>query len=367
MHPILPFYAAFSLLALMGLTLRNIESRTYVWLAGWGAMTVVLVAVIFREVRGDTRRHLLVFEQRAEQSFEDMWASISGNWSFELMTWWLAQWGTNPIWLTLPITLVCIVMLRHSLRQLLGSVDTSIALLLYSAYPFFVFYVASGMKQALAMAVLMQAYVCFYRRRTLPGLVWLGLAPLFHTGAYLVYPFVVFHLLTWQRWFGYRRALIFAILSLMMCSALSLLGLNRLLVAPVEAVVDFDRRFEVYFLEADELGYRAGFRPDFTLFSFGPLLVGWWLRHQGRGLSLEISGWWLSLYALLACIYQLFAFAPFADRFATFGWFLIPAILVIMLADTGARRPRQVAVLTFALLNVLLLQFYTGRAIHVAI
>lgn len=367
MHPILPFYAALSLFALAGLRLEQREARANLWIAGWGAMSVVLFATTFREISGDTWRYNLAFQSVATQSFAEIWTETNNNWLFEFLMWNLAQFGTHPLWFILPITLFCIAMMRHSLRQILGPTDTAIAMLLYSAYPFFIFYVSNGIKQAIAMALLMQVYVLLFRKRYFAALVWLGLAPMFHTGAFLVYPLLLMHLLLWRPVIGCRRALTVSVILLLLSAVLSVTGLNQSLMAPVQFYADIfsENNYAIYFRDAAEFDYQAGFRLDFTVFSFLPLAAAWWLRLKGRGLSAEVSGWWLNLYTLLACLYQLFAFAPFADRFASFAWYLTPAIIVIMLADASALRPRKIIIMTFALLNIAILQFYTGNNISV--
>lgn len=365
MHALLPYYSILSLLALLGLSMRTREERTVVWMAGWGALLVVLVGVVLRDIQGDTWRYYMTFLQLREMPLSDVWAQSDNNWFFDVLNWVLGQFGSNILWLILPITLFCILMMRHSLHTMLGPLGTAMAMLLYSVYPFFIFYVASGMKQAIAMALLMQGYVCLWQgRRTV--LIWLALAPMFHTGAALVFPFLLLHLMTWRPGFGYGRALKLGTGLLVACTLLSATGLNQSLLAPFQAYATFSSNYEVYFSDASEVGYRAGFRPDFTLFSFLPLLAAFWLRRQGNGLSTERSLWWLNLYTLLACIYQIFAFAPFADRFASFGWFLIPTILMLMLQDTGSRRPAQIILAVFTLLNIAILQFYTGNNLHVS-
>jgi hypothetical protein len=145
---------------------------------------------------------------------------------------------------------------------------------------------------------------------------------------------------------------------------MSVTNLNEAVMSTFQAYLVVSDNYEIYFMDAAEVNYRAGFRPDFTVFSLLPLFAALWLRNKGRGLSPEVSGWWLNLYILLASLYQMFAFAPFADRFASFSWYLIPMILVIMLAESGRRRDLQLIVLIFALFNILILQFYTGNALR---
>lgn len=366
MHPILPFYAALSLFALFGLRLEHQYARKNIRIAAWGSMGVVLLAAIFRELSGDTWRYYFNFEQMASLSFAEMWSATNNNWLFMLLNWGLAQIGTNPLWLFLPVTLFCIFMMRFSLGKLLNSTDTAIAILLYSAYPFFIFYVSSGIKQAIAMALLFQGYVALSRGYRKEALVWLILAPLFHSGALLVYPFVAIHYFLWRPFLGYRRVIWVSILLLIGSVALSVTGLNQVLMAPVQSFAEFESSYDIYFTEASLLNYRAGFRLDFMFFSLLPYFAAWWLSRKGRGLNLETSGWWLNLYTLLNCIYHLFAFAPFSDRFAAFSWYLIPAILLFMLRDTGSLDSRRTIIAMFAFLNILILQFYTGPSIRVA-
>jgi len=365
MHPVLPLYSVFLALALLGLRMSRPEDRTMVWLSAWGAMSVVLVAATFREIKGDTWRYYIVFAQMSDLSFAQMWELTDNNWLFAVTNWLLAQLGTHPLWLFLPVTLFCIVLTRYSLRQLLGPTSTAVAIILYSAYPFFVFYIANGIKQGIAMVLLFQGYVTLYRLGLKRSVVWFLLAPMFHTGATLVFPCIILHWLFWRSQFGYRRALSLSFGIMIICVILSAIGYNKDAMSFLESYAQFSRSYEVYFMEASEFGYKAGFRLDFTIFSLLPFALAAWLRTQGRGLSYQLSGWWINLYTLLACLYHLFSFAPFADRFAGFGWYLIPAILVIMLVDCGSQQARRKVVAAFAVLNVLIFQFYTGYSIRV--
>lgn len=362
MHPLLPIYASFSLIALLGVGMRDALQRSTVWVGAWGAMSVVLVAAAFRPLTGDTWRYNLTFQQIRTQPLSDALSDTDGNHLFVALNWLLGQIGSSPWWLIAPTTLFCGFMLWYSLRQMLPPLHAAIAILLYSVYPYFVFYVASGMKQALAMALLLQGYINLRNGRW-RALLWIFVALLFHSGAALVVPFLVLHWLTWRPGFGYRRARALALSFLFASIFMSATNLNQAILAPLQDYFVVSRNYEIYFLGADDYGYRAGFRLDFTVFSILPLLAALWLRRKGRGLTNEVSGWWLNLYILLASLYQLFAFAPFADRFAGFSWYLTPLILMIMLAESGRRRDLQLIVLMFAIFNIPILQFYTGTAL----
>ncbi len=363
MHPLLPFYAGFSLIALVSLQMRDSAERSVIWLAAWGAMGTVLIAAAFRPISGDTWRYNRALERIRGQPLLEALSDADGNYLFSTVSWLLGQLGSSPWWLFAPITFFCGFMLWYSLRQVLSPLHVVIAILLYSVYPYFIFYIASGIKQALAMAFLLQGYIALYKRRR-SAAIWIGIAPLFHSGAALVLPFLAVHWVIWRPRFGHRRALQSSLTLLFLTIAASITNLNQALLGPLQELFTLSDRYDLYFEDAGDYGYRAGFRPDFTVFSLLPLMAAWWLRNKGRGLTADVSGWWLNLYILLACIYQLFAFAPFADRFATFGWYLIPFILLVMLAESGRRRDLQLLVLILSLFNILILQFYTGKTLH---
>jgi hypothetical protein len=343
--------------------MRDTAQRASVWLAAWGAMGVVLIAAAFRPIEGDTWRYNRTFQNIRTQPLFEALSNADDNRLFVALNWSLGQFGSSPLWLIMPTTIFCGFMLWYSLRQLLLPIHVAVAILLYSVYPYFVFYVASGIKQALAMAMLLQAYITL-RNGKWGTLIWIGLAVLFHSGGALVLPFLALHWLTWRPRFGYRRAMTVSLSLLLVTILMSVTNLNEAVMSTFQAYLVVSDNYEIYFMDAAEVNYRAGFRPDFTVFSLLPLFAALWLRNKGRGLSPEVSGWWLNLYILLASLYQMFAFAPFADRFASFSWYLIPMILVIMLAESGRRRDLQLIVLIFALFNILILQFYTGSALR---
>lgn len=366
MHPLLPYYAAFSLLALFGLELRTASQRFAVWLAASGALGVVIVAAIFRPLGGDTGRYISAFEAIRIDTLPNLLAQADGNHLFILLNWLLGQLGSDPLWLIAPITLFLSFMLWRAIRQLLQGRYTWICILLYSVYPYFVFYLARGIKQGLAMAMLLQGFILLQDKKW-QALIWMGLACLFHSAAALTFPFIGLHWLLWRSGFGYRKAFAVGLGLLTGTILLSITGLNEKLLLPLEQYFLVSDNYQIYFTDALEVDYRAGFRLDFTLFSLLPLLAGLWLKEKGLGLSPAISGWWLNLYLLLASIYQLFSFAPFADRFAAFSWYLMPLVLMIMLAEVGTLRELQLIVIVFSIANILILQFYTGDALGVFI
>ena len=103
---------------------------------------------------------------------------------------------------------------------------------------------------------------------------------------------------------------------------------------------------------------------DFFLFSVFPVLLVGLFRFLGSTKLSERSAWWLGLYVLLNTIYHWFSFAPFADRFASFSWFLLPIVVYLVVLDFRGGVLRASALTMMVLVNVALLQGYTGRWIE---
>lgn len=197
MHPLLVPYSFLSLVLVVGATDRSVRGRSFAWLFAWLAMGLVLAAVIFREVRGDTSRYYATFLRLRELPLREVWAADEANWLFTYLNWGLGQLGTSVYLLIAPIAVVGVFILTWSTRRLFDSYHAALVIFIYSMYPFFIFYIASGLKQALAMAFLLAAYVSFFQKRR-TAWVWLALAPLFHAGAVLAVGMTLLHKLTFS-------------------------------------------------------------------------------------------------------------------------------------------------------------------------
>lgn len=233
MHPLLPFYGVMSLLALASMNQRTQVERLVLWLGAWGAMTVIALAVAFRPVVGDTWRYMYSFLRWRELSLHDLFSQAQGNPAFSLLNWVFGQMTADIRPLLVVITLFCVAMLWRSLRQTLSSTYAVVALLLYSTYPFWVFYVSSGIKQGIAMTLLMQGYADLQMRRPL-GWAFLVAAPAFHSSAIIVIAPLLVHLLMWRKEFGYSRALFVSLCFLAACIFLSITNLNQSLLAGLQ-------------------------------------------------------------------------------------------------------------------------------------
>lgn len=368
MYPLFPFYVIACLFVLIGINMRDVFSRAVVRTGCWASMSVILFGVIFREISGDTFRYAVHFLHVQRMPLTAALAEARVNWLFIVFEWLVGQISSNPFVFNAFVALICVYLLYDALRKMLDRTNTAIAIFLYSAYPFWLAYVSNTIKQGLAMACLMQAYVAFYRREQIAWF-WLFIAPFFHAGALLVYPFIFFHLVLWQKRVDYKRIIMLSLLILAVSIVLSITNLSKPLLAPVQDMLNAQDQYQysAYFLDTGEINYRVGFRLDFTLFSLTPLVVAYWFYRAKYGLRLEVSGWWINLYILLISLYQLFSFAPFADRFAGFGWYLIPLILMVMISEMNSRKMVQYVLIVFVLFNVFVLRFYSGSGLRLGI
>lgn len=455
MHPLVTPYALIAMMLLFGIAGRSGLNRALVRVAAWLALLVVLWGIVFRTVGGDTRRYYAAFVEIRDLSFQEMLANGPENILFDSFLWLVGQIGTDIRLLTCSVVIFVILMLVYALRRILMPYETALMLFIYSAYPYLILYVASGLKTAIALVFLLVGFTFLYKGRRL-GWLLLFIAPFWHWGAWLVVPFVALHLTVFNERVGYRRGLMIVLAALGVATALSITGVNAALMSPLQNILDLSARYDIYFMDAEHLNYHAGFRLDFTLFSLAPIFTLLYLKAAGcslamprttpvspsprptvdqplwdssaprsgrsntplnpsmleparpalwrddaaaddghyavppsqplpegvsaqglgrtalRGPDVAADGranlpgsfWWLSLYLSLNIIYQLFAFAPFADRFAAFSWFIMP--IVIFLQFQEARSPQLVSqlIFSFVLGNILLLQFYTGNWIR---
>lgn len=114
-----------------------------------------------------------------------------------------------------------------------------------------------------------------------------------------------------------------------------------------------------YFL-IEESHYQMGFRYDFLIYSFIPILWGWFLRNKHKYEDER----WLQLYKtyiLVNAFWVLVITMNFTDRVAYLSWFLIPYITLLPLLDIKKYQIRdrkkyiQLIMLLFGTFNIYML------------
>ena len=326
-------------------------------------MVLLSAAILFRPVAGDGWRYHQYYLWVRQVDFVSMLQDERTDFLYKLLNWGIGQAGDSALWLFGASLVLFMATFIWALRRLLPPAQAAAVFMCYAAYPFFIAYGANGLRQGLALVCMLMALVQFNRGRTRSGWLWLLPIPFWHGGS-LIGALVVAVFVLMNRWVPRERwrwnlvlaAFFFSIL-------LSLTGLNAAILGQLPDVFDIEARHQVYFMDPSQVGvaYRTGFRPDFALFSLLPLISAVLLRRMGPMFSFKASGWWLAIYLSLNCLYHLFSFAPFADRFSSFSWFLLPLVLFLQVRDTGNRWLRSLFIVGIASVNLLMLQFYTGN------
>jgi hypothetical protein len=365
MHFLLIPYALLSaIFVLHFLTCRQKGSRAGLAVISYATGTLLFVAMLLRPVGGDSWGYYQRFIKLRNLGLRDAFQDRASDPLFTLLSWLAGQFGTSELLLFGATLVVFFGIFVLALRRLLAPAAAAVVFVCYAAFPYFVAYAANALRQGLAMACLLMALVQYSRGRR-DGWLWLLVAPLWHSGAWLAVIVIAAHqsliLVTRRerlRWVVVLGTLGVAIL-------LSATGVNKEVLGrlPVEIPVEIPVEKLIYFTDPSQYGYRAGFRADFLLFSLVPLASAWALRRRAPTFSYRGPGWWLSIYLSLNILYHLFAFVPFADRFASFSWFLMPLVIFLQVRETRSR-PLQIAfVSVVALVNLVMLQFYTGKFI----
>jgi len=363
MHHLLIPYAFLSAAFVVQFHLRrDVTARTGIVFTAGITLALLFVSIVLRPVAGDSWRYYQYFLYLRSMGLLDAMAYREPDVLFTSFIWLVGHLGSAP-WLLFTATLTVYVgVFLAALYRLIGLSGAAVLLICYSAFPYFVAYGASGLRHGLALVFLLMAFVCFQQNRR-TAWVWLLLAPLWHSGAWLAVAVTFMHWLLCR--FSYKEWLRWSLvmLALLLSIILSASGLNEPLLSQLPDYVDLQKSHDIYFTDAARYGYRSGFRWDFLLFSLLPLGTGLLFRKTAATFRYSGSGWWLSLYLSLNCIYHLFSFAPFTDRFAVFSWFLMPLVVFLQIRETNRKNLMTLFVAAICLVNVVMLQFYTGNFI----
>lgn len=364
MHFLLIPYALLSLIFVVHFnTRREAGARAGLVLMAFATLALIFMAISMRPASGDSGRYYQYFLTLEKMGLQDALAYGEVDPLYVLLNWSASLLGQSQ-WVLFASTLMVYVgVFLVAIRRLVGLIGTTILIMCYAAFPFFVAYAANGLRQGLSLVFLLMAYVGFKQERR-TAWIWLLLAPFWHSGAWLAVMVAVFHQLMVRFVKNEQTRWKLVFLVLFSAITLSVTGLNESVISQFSGSVTLQKSQEIYFSDPNDVSYRAGFRLDFLLFSLLPLGVAWVLRRRVPTFSYNGSGWWLSIYLSLNVVYHLFAFAPFADRFAAFSWFLMPLIIFLQIRETRNYKWMTIFVAMVILVNIIMLQFYTGSFIQ---
>jgi hypothetical protein len=362
MHYLLiPYLLLGSLFVLQFHARKDVSMRTGLVVTALVTVLMLCIAIAARPVTGDSWRYYQYFSTVRNLPLGEALQYRDPDALYALLNWLLGQLGQAPWILYSGVLTIYVGVSVYSLRRRFTTVDIAILSVCMTAYPFFIAYAANGLRQGIGLAFLFAGYVGVRGGRK-SAWIWVFLAPFWHSAIWLAVGVLVIHQLmcALTRNHGLRWGLVLGawLVSLMLVIS----GLNTVLGKIAPSLVEIDRKYEIYFMDPSQFGYAAGFRPDFTLFSLLPLATAIAFRRSGKTLDYRtIAGWMLSLYLSLNIIYNLFSFAPFADRFAAFSWWLMPFVVFLQVRAVGSKRLMSIFATGIVVVNALMLQLYTGN------
>lgn len=322
---------------------------TFIWL--WSV-------ICFREPAGDPFRYMLDFRTIQQLGLADLPRYERSPIGFTLLNWLCGRLTSQSWFFFSCIYLLCLVPLYHALRLFLGKINGTVALMLYSMYPFYINYLASGFKQGIATGLVLVGIARVLRGEK-AGFLWLLAATWFHGSAWMCVAAVGGWVLL--RMFSLTRVIPIILLTSLVLGAC---GLSQPLVEatlpePILDALGFSSYFDKDFQESSEFlneNIKLGFRWDFAIFTLLPLMLWYANRRVSTGL-----GGLIGIYALLASLYFMMSFVPYADRIAGFAWALLPIIILKITLDFRRELFSRGVVVGIFATYPLLMAFYMGK------
>lgn len=316
---------------------------------------MIWVAIVFRPVVGDPWRYMLGFDNLRQLSLIQMLSVDNPEFFFRWLNWIVGHISNSNVVFFSCTFVFFIVPFWLACRSYYSFVNTAALLMAYSMYPYFIAYLASGIRQGIGLSFMLLA-LAFLAKKSKWGWVWLFLTPLWHNGMWL-------GIIVVGGIFFIPKSLnrLHICLSVMCLSVIfSITGINESIALFIPELIEMDSNKDIYFdKDSISIDYRTGFRGDFFLFSMFPLAVFFFLKR--KFIKKEQPELWMSFYVGLNSIYHFFSFAVFADRFASFSWFIMPFVLLVMAVNSEhAKAHIKLFVMGFCSINILLLQLYTG-------
>ncbi len=330
-------------------------------LAGIMLMCLIMIfmiwgAIVFRPIAGDPFRYMLGFDDLRRLSLIQMLSVDNPEFLFRWLNWFIGQLSISNVVFFSCTFAIFIVPFWLACRSYFTSVHSAALLMAYSMYPYFIAYAASGIRQGIGLSFMLLALVLLSKKSKW-GWAWLFLSPLWHNGMWLAIIVVGGIFLIPKS----LNRLHICLLVLSLSVVLSITGINESITSFIPGLIDLDSNKDIYFDKdaADSINYRTGFRGDFFLFSMFPLVI--YLFIKRKFINREQPELWVSIYAGLNSIYHFFSFAIFTDRFASFSWFIMPFVLLVMVVNGNHINAHiKMFVMIFCSVNIFLLQFYTG-------
>jgi hypothetical protein len=350
MQAFLPFYLALCFFVILTYAKKNgsyIYGLTVQSLCSLLLMTffVILVSLRGHDHPGDTQTYLDLFNYLSK--FE----IIGGNKEFRIekgflyFTYILSRLSSNDYLFLFSNAILQVLLWYVSFRLWVPSryllLSTLVFVSLFASYNLG----TNVLRQGIAIPLSFIAMWLLFNRKFLLGFIVLIIATLFHKSTLIVF-------LIWL--VSYKKiGLKYYFLIWIICSLLSMVGFFESITSllPLEASV-----YNHLVREGAIERYQLGFRLDFWLFSFIPVLLFICLKTHHRNMYSGLIKSYLALYSIFIIMFEF----PYSDRIGMYTWCMLPIFLSIFVGHYRFKllNSSMFTVLVIILVGCVFFQYY---------
>lgn len=363
---VIPYFIIFIFYIIF--SLHEDSEIKYVGIVYFAIISIIIfyISLILQPVVGDSYRYSKGFEYLGSMSLSQLFSIPptkpygTSEYGFRLLNWIFWHIYDNYKFFMTGLFIIFLSIFYRAIKLLYKGYEKYYILFSFILYPYFIAFLTSGKRQGLALALMLLAISYFMNEKNRSGYLALLSIPLIHYGSTVVIPFLL--LFIYLKRVAKDKILIVASLIYSISLIMSITELNNTFLDFSSYLNSDGGSYNIYFNKefASKIHYKTGFRIDFTLFSFLPIILFIFFKNyidKEKLIKVKIL---LALYLLLNSIYQFMSMVAFSDRFAAFSWFILPIVCYEILRAVH----KQYAVLltvVFLFFGVVLLQIYTGR------
>ena len=207
----------------------------------------ITILYVFRDMHSDTWRYVQRFNGYPDMSLAMAVVQSGKEVGFTFISWATAQLGLGHRAYLFVVFIIGLIPFVAGLKRVYGN-GWGFMLLAYSMFPFFVSYFASGLRQAISMALGFLFVVSYFEhRRLFRFILGISVAGLFHVSSFVLLP-VVLALHFFERQLILSRVL----LIWLAVAVISMLGLNESMLGFLSGFFDESSKYQ-YYLDQDKI------------------------------------------------------------------------------------------------------------------
>ena len=294
-----------------------------------GSFIIVLVLVLFIGLRNpysiifqDTKWYTWFYEHHFGDLYVWNWDVTQGNFLWSNIYYGMAGARIPLVYFYILIAFIYYGCIWWSCRRLFPN-DTLTTFVIYLAAFSTYSYSVNGIKAGAAMAFFLMALAMYKGKKILWMILFLFLSHSFHHS--MIMPVAAFIVC-----YFYKNPKVY-LAFWFVCFIMAALHITALQELFANIAMDVDEKAVGYLL-TEGLGYQkldfmGGFRLDFILYGFMPILLGWFAVYQ-KNIKSDVYIFMLNLYTLTNAMWLLCMYASYTNRIAYLSWGLYPIVLV---------------------------------------